>query len=362
VRAQPRLARHADDPYVKGMPRFRDEDALIARLRAVHEAIRDDVLAACAAATDAEADLAAPTGRQAGDTIYAVDRLSERALLRQFGRLAEEWPCVLIAEGLGVDGRRVLPDGAREADAELAVLVDPIDGTRGLMYQKRPAWILTGIAPARPGGAPPTLADVRLAMQTEIPLLKQHLCDAAWAVRGEGATAERFDRLTAARSPLALRPSSATTIAHGFGGVAKFFAGSRDVLAALDDAVVERLLEGSRADGEALAFDDQYISTGGQLYELMTGHDRWIADVRPLAVAALRAAGRAAPLCAHPYDLASELVAREAGVIVTGPDGGPLRAPFDVTSEVAWLGFANTTLARQVGAALAAELGARGWL
>ena len=32
------------------------------------------------------------------------------------------------------------------------VIVDPIDGTRGLMYQKRSAWILTGVAPNRGPG------------------------------------------------------------------------------------------------------------------------------------------------------------------------------------------------------------------
>jgi len=97
-----------------------------------------------------------------------------------------------------------------------------------------------------------------------------------------------------------------------------------------------------------LTFEDQYISAGGQLYELMIGHDRWIADLRPL----LRQLAEAAPMCAHPYDLASELIAREAGVIVTDPGGRRLAAPLDVTSDVAWVGFANPTLAEQVGSAL----------
>ena len=47
----------------------------------------------------------------------------------------------------------------------------------------------------------------------------------------------------------------------------------------------------------------------------MAGHDRFIADLRPLFE---RAAQRAAPaLCCHPYDLCTELIARELGVIVT---------------------------------------------
>ena len=83
----------------------------------------------------------------------------------------------------------MLPRGTRDAECRWRLLVDPIDGTRGLMYQKRPAWILTGVAPNR--GAATRLRDIVLAVQTEIPLVKQHLCDQLWAVRGEGVQAQR---------------------------------------------------------------------------------------------------------------------------------------------------------------------------
>jgi fructose-1,6-bisphosphatase/inositol monophosphatase family enzyme len=336
------------------LPRLRDEPALLLAIRAIHEAIRAEVVAACERSSTT--DLAAVTGKQAGDVIYGIDRLTERVLVDRFAALAAKWPCLLVAEGLGVSGRRMLPAGMPESAAEIVALVDPIDGTRGLMYQKRPAWILTGIAPYRGGGE--TLADIRLAVQTEIPLVKQHLCDTLWAVAGEGARAERSDSAGRTRVPLSLRPSAATTIAHGFGGLAKFFSGTRAELAAIDDAVVRRVL--GDEGGEPLVFDDEYLSSAGQLYELAVGHDRWTADLRPLLQPARRAAGRPPIFCAHPYDLACELIAREAGVIVTDPRGAPLAAPLDVTSDVAWTGFANLELARTVGGALTAELRARG--
>jgi len=338
------------------MPHLRDEPALLQAIRSIHEAIRAEVTEACV--TSSTDELAAVTGKQAGDVIYAVDRLSEQVLVDRFAALARNWPCVLVAEGLGVDGRRVLPEGARERDAEIIALVDPIDGTRGLMYQKRPAWILTGIAPYRGGGE--TLADIRIAVQTEIPLVKQHLADTLWAVAGVGARAERTDLVAGTRTPLSFRPSRATTVAHGFGGLSKFFSGTRAELAAIDDAVVHRLLGERGDDGDPLVFDDEYLTSAGQLYELAVGHDRWIADLRPLLNPARRAAGRAPIFCAHPYDLACELIAREAGVIVTDPRGMPLAAPMDVTSDVAWMGFANAQLAQTVGGALTAELRARG--
>ena len=340
------------------MSSLRNPEELVRRIRAVHEAIRDEVVAACEATS--MDDLARVVADEAGDTVFAIDRISEGVLVDHFERIARDWPCLLVAEGLGSDGRRTLPRGVREGEVEIVVLVDPIDGTRGLMYQKRPAWILTGVAPYRGVGAPPpTLADIELAVQTEIPLIKQHLCDTLWAVAGGGAHAERFDRSSGARRPLALRPSTAASIAQGYGGLARFFPGARALLAAVDDGVVERVL-GPPEKGRAQAFEDQYISTGGQLYELVMGHDRWVADLRPLLEPMLHARGRAASLCCHPYDLSTELVAREAGVLVTDPQGKPLSAPLDVFADVAWIGYANGAIRDQVEPALRSALAEHG--
>jgi hypothetical protein len=336
------------------MTSLRNAQALVAHIRRVHEAIRDEVVAASERQSIDE--LSEVVGDDAGDTVFAVDRVSESVLLERFEELAREWPCLLVAEGLGQDGRRVLPAGTREQDVEIVVIVDPIDGTRGLMMQKRPAWVLTGVAPYRDGRE--TLADIVLAVQTEIPLVKQNLCDTMWAVAGGGAHAERFDRVTGARRPLALRPSRATTIDQGFGGVTRFFPGARAALAAIDDEVVEAVL-GPTVKGRAQSFEDQYISNAGQLYELAMGHDRWVAELRPLVEPLLARRGRALGICSHPYDLSTELIAREAGVIVTDPLGRPLAAPLDVFTDVAFVAYANEAIRSQVDPPLRAALRAR---
>jgi hypothetical protein len=250
----------------------------------------------------------------------------------------------------------VLPSGTSADVAELQIIVDPIDGTRGLMYQKRPAWILTGVARNR--GPATTLADIEIALQTEIPLLKQHLCDTLWVIDGE-IGGERLDRISGTRAPLTPRPSGAATIAEGFGGITRFFPGARDLLAAVDDAVAERIL-GPVQSGRAQLFEDQYISTGGQLYELLMGHDRWIADLRPLVEPALRERGRALGLCCHPYDLCTESIARAAGILVTDERDRRLTAPLDVNTDVAWIGIANPQLRDQLWPALRDELRERG--
>jgi len=91
-------------------------------------------------------------------------------------------------------GKIVLPGGREESEAVWRVIADPFDGTRSLMDQKRSAWILTGVASNR--GKETSLADIELAVQTELPVVKQHLCDALWATRGGGAQSERFHRIS----------------------------------------------------------------------------------------------------------------------------------------------------------------------
>ena len=138
----------------------------------------------------------------------------------------------------------------------------------------------------------------------------------------------------------------------------RFFPGARAELAAIDDEVVEAVL-GPTVKGRALAFEDQYISNAGELYELAMGHDRWVAELRPLIEPMLAKRGRALGICSHPYDLCTELIAREAGVIVTDPSGGRLSAPLDVFTDVAFVAYANEAIRSQVDPALRAALRAR---
>jgi fructose-1,6-bisphosphatase/inositol monophosphatase family enzyme len=334
---------------------IREAAELTSRIRAIHEAIRDAVVAACE--RNAPDVMARVVSEGSGDTVFEIDRVSEEVLMGPFEELAREWSLVLVMEGQETEGGVALPRGTDPEEAELRVIVDPVDGSRGLMYQKRSAWILTGVAPNRGPGT--TLADVELAVQTEIPTVKQHLCDVLWAVPGGGASGERLNRLSGERAPLSPSPSTATTIGQGYGGIARFVPGARAELAAIDDRVYELTL-GPVQRGRAQAFEDQYISTGGQLYELAMGHDRWLADLRPLVEPVLRRRGLALGLCCHPYDLCAELIAREAGVIVTDEHGERLRAPLDTTSDVTWVGYANAGIRDLVEPALATALRERG--
>jgi fructose-1,6-bisphosphatase/inositol monophosphatase family enzyme len=316
-----------------------EADSLLHLIRTIHEQIRATVVAACESSSREK--LAAVCEDGEGDTIYGVDRISETILVDLFEKeIANRDPILLIAEGLP-GGRICLPRGTKDSKAVWRIIADPIDGTRCLMYQKRSGWILTGAARNRGDGT--SLSDIELAIQTELPLVKQHLCDTLWASRGSGVRGERFNRITGERSRMIPQPSTAANLLHGFSSVTRFFSGGRDIMATIDDEIALAAL-GKGREGKGYSFEDQYLSTGGQLYELMMGHDRFLADLRPLLRAILKERGVPAGLCCHPYDLCTELIAREAGVLITNEEGQRLQAPLDVDAEVCWAGYANANI------------------
>lgn len=332
-----------------------DIHGLLKPIRQLHERIRDHLVETCERAS--VADLSHVIANGEGDTIFAIDRVSEELLVDFFAReVAPATPLVLIAEGLE-GGQVTLPRGTPESNAVWRIIVDPIDGTRGLMYQKRSGWILTGVAPNR--GPETNLHNIELAVQTEIPLVKQHLTDTLWAIRGEGAHAERFNRLTSRSTALALQSSRAHSIEQGYAMLARFFPSARDELAAIDEEIVLGAL-GPIQPGKTHCFEDQYASSGGQLYELMAGHDRFVADLRPLLAPVMAKRGLPQPLCCHPYDLCTELIARESGVIVTDQNGQALKALLKVEPDVAWAGYANEHIRAQIEPLLQAALKKRG--
>lgn len=329
-------------------------DILLA-IRRLHDRIRERVVAA----TERESaeTLSRVVGHEGGDVNFALDRVSETELIEFLSsELAAREPLVLIAEGLP-GGECVLPADADTSKCRWRIIVDPIDGTRCLMYQKRPGWVLTGVAPNR--GAATRLRDIVLAVQTEIPLVKQHLCDQAWAVRGKGVEAVRVNRFTGVSTPLKLQPATAETIHFGYAAISRFFPGMRDVLAEIEDEVVGTAL-GPQPPGGTLTFEDQYPSTGGQLYGLASGSDRFLADLRPLMRCVADERGIALGHCCRPYDVCTMLVAEELGVAITDPRGAPLDGPLDVETDLAWVGYANAAIRRQVEPALRAALGRRG--
>ena len=317
-----------------------DPQKVIARLSEMQAEVRRLVIASRGR------DLAGVEKSTEADTIYAIDAVVEPAVEAMCAEWAKQTPLVLVAEGIedehGREGAKVFPAGTKEADAKIRVIIDPIDGTRGLMYDKRPAWALAGVAANH--GPDTTLRDVFAAVMTELPTSKMGRADVLSAVRGQGAICRRVDLRDGGETTFTPRASTATTINHGFASVSNFFPGTKVLASELMEHLVKNLI-GEADVTRATVFDDQYICTGGQWYELLVGHDRFNADLRP---AFYQAQGQPQGLCCHPYDCACLLIAEEAGAVITDAAGEPLDGPLDVTTGLSWVGYANATLREQI--------------
>lgn len=288
------------------------------------------------------ADVAAVT---AADTIYRIDRISEGAIRGWFARnWPRRCPVELVMEGLEGEPA-TFPRGTRVDRTSVKCIIDPIDGTRCIMHDKRSAWVLAGVAPQR--GAGTGLADIAVAAMTELPTTRQTLAEQWSAVRGRGprgVVGRLVDLRTGRRSPIRPAPSPARDFRHGFASFVKFFPDGKALTARLEEELWAKVCPPDPG-GSPVVFDDQYLTTGGQLRELLVGHDRMIGDLRPLV---FRRLGLRSSLVCHPYDICTALILSEAGGLVERPDGGRLSAPLDTTSSVAWVAYSNATLARKV--------------
>jgi hypothetical protein len=313
--------------------------------------VRTRIIQARQAAVDAEALLSSISRESAADTIYEIDRVSEEAIESWF---AQNWihkaPVELVMEGVVPDQPVTFPHGTPVEHTLYKCIIDPVDGTRGIMYDKRPAWFLAGLAPQK--GGLTRLSDIEIAVMVELPTTKQWRADRISAVRGRGTVADSVNVFTNETEPLLLRPSRAENVLHGFAYISRFFPTGKKLIAAIEQELWATLHPPGH-DRESIIFEDQYISTGGQFYEILAGHDRFIADIRPLVYAKL---GIPSALCCHPYDVCSYLVLTEQGIMVEHPLGGALDGPFDTTSAISWVAYANDKLASRMRPVLKAIL------
>src|SRR4051795_9469318 len=79
-----------------------DAHHLLPAIVALHDRIRASVVAACE--RQSHDAMSAVAHDDAGDTIYAVDKVSEETLIDGLAEIAREEPMVLVAEGLPPEG------------------------------------------------------------------------------------------------------------------------------------------------------------------------------------------------------------------------------------------------------------------
>ena len=319
--------------------------------------------------------LAGIAGQGAGDTTFVLDQGPEAAVQAWAEEQATRGPLSVLTEDAGWRHLGPGPDGT---PAELpgfdhggpCVVVDPVDGTRGLMFDLRAAWVAIAAVPPRPSGAgPPRLAEAALGLLLELPTSRGgRACrlrgwSAGWAppeapgVDERGCLEDLLD-LPPAATRLSTYPLAADAddrVDRGFFPVFRYHPAQRRLLAELEEDLFARL---ERHEGAHLrdVYDDQYICNAGQLALLAQGRYRMCADLR----AVLPRHDGGPPVTSKPYDVAGAVVcARGAGAVVHGPDGRDLDVPLDATTPVAWCGYHNDATAARIAPHVAGALDAR---
>jgi hypothetical protein len=280
---------------------------LAAALADVGRTVRDVVRVGRAHHGDRDHEVVRTEG---GDDVFGVDDRADRALLQGLAGLAHRWPGTVVLEGydepvsLGIGPWRYL--------------ADPVDGTRPYLAGKRSAWVLLGA-----GRDATTLEELELGAAIEIPTDRAALGLVAWAA-GDELVAVDDDLIGGAPSvPVTLTPQRGRPLDRSFVTVVHLLPGGRAPIGAWADKHLAGLE----------VYDDLTPCTGGYLMGLASGADRAVLDPR-----ALIDPDGFAP---HPYDLAALVVARAAGAIIEALPPGPLDAPLDNETPVAWAGYAD---------------------
>lgn len=303
--------------------------------------------------------LARPVASGVGDVSFAIDVGAEDEVASWHRRLARRAPLSLLSEESG--WRHLGPAGGADP-RELssfdhggsALVIDPIDGTRNLMADLRPAW--TALAIAGPGPGEPRSGAVEAALLGELPPSGAATWREFGARRGGGCRlVERALEAPPGAPPLReldLDSGTDARVDHGYFSFFRYTPALRPALARIEAEFFARL---ERHEGAQLAhcYEDQYISNAGQLALLALGTYRFVADLR-----AWLGAGLGIPAtCAKPYDVAAAiLVAQEAGCVVEGPLGEPLDLPLDARTPVSFVGYANAATAARLRPHLCAVL------
>ncbi|MEO0651854.1 MAG: hypothetical protein AAFZ65_14355 [Planctomycetota bacterium] len=308
------------------------------------------------ATVDGFDDLAAPQAAGAGDWAFGLDVPTERELDAWLEEQGRHGPLSLMTEDSGWRHRG--PDGEgglRELEGfdhgGPRIVVDPVDGTRNLMHDLRPAWTLVSFC--GPGPGPPRLDDVVAGVISELPDSRGGAYRVFEGVAGGGCRMEerRLDDDVALRGgPVEVDASDRPD--QGYFPFFRYAPNLRAPIAALEATFLERLAEHEDAYTEH-CFDDQYCCSAGQLVLTMLGRYRMVVDVRPLMADRLGLTTRPS----KPYDVAGAMLcAREAGCVVEHPLDEPLDFELDTATPVTFVAFHNAPTAARLRPHLHATL------
>ena len=329
------------------------------RLEALCDRIRGVTRAALARAAErgSLADLARPEREGVGDVTYGLDALTEHEVERWLDEVAREGPLSLLSEDTGWLHRGPAVGGGKPR--ELAgfdhggprLVLDPVDGTRNLMADLRPAWTVLAFAP--PGAEQPRMAEVTAGFLAELPDSRAGRFRVLHAFAGGPCELALREADSGARvQARRLQVDEDDRVDHGY---FPFFRYDPELRADLARVETDFFLRLQRSEGAELrhVFDDQYICNAGQLALLALGTYRMIADLRGTLA---RRRGKATTT-SKPYDIAGAVIcARAAGCVLTDARGEALDFPLDARTPLDFIGWTNARTQRRLEPHLQAAL------
>ncbi len=271
--------------------------------------------------------VARQVGQGAGDATFGLDQATEAVLDLWLGEVSSQAPLSLFSEDRGWRHRGPGGECAGFDHGGPRIVIDPVDGTRNLMLDLRSAWTVIALAP--PGPEVPRQSEVELGIVAEIPDSRGARWRTLSAERGGGC------RLTLAGEERELCVDADARCDNGYFPFFAFHPRIRPAVAKLGARFFEQLEQ--EGIDTSTCFDDQYISSGGQLALIALGTYRMVVEPR----AWLAARGEPTQTC-KPYDIAGAvLCAEEAGALVTDLTGKALDHPLDARTPVSFCAFHN---------------------
>ena len=274
--------------------------------------------------------------------LMALDQIAEEELKRYCRQWASDMPMIAIYESDLTD-IYYMPDGLPEESYKKRLIVDPIDGTIAFIHNVDSSWVLAAVAPNK--GQVTSLSDIEVAVQTEIPISRMQFGSVIYAIKGNDVRAELWNVTKNSKErEITLQPSRAVTVINGFVTFSKYLLPGMTTISHIEEELFKELFGGK---DPLVVFDYQCVSTAGQLYNVMSGRIRFVADIRPL-IKQLVAEQGIKMVCAHPYDLCTTLIGEELGIIITDLFGNKLDCPLDTKSDVGYIMYANKSIRREI--------------
>jgi len=194
--------------------------ALAEALAEVGRTVRH-VVAAGRRADDAEV-----VRTEGGDDVFGVDARADEALLAELeARCGARWPGTVVIEGFDD------PQPVGDPGGPWTYLVDPVDGSRGLLAGLRSAWVLLGA-----GRSAATLEDLEVGVAVELPTDRAALGRVGRADRSGHLVVEDDDLVgDEPPRPVTLAPRTGVDLARTFVTVVRLVPGGHGPIGAWAD-------------------------------------------------------------------------------------------------------------------------------